>query len=298
MDHDLDRLHLRFTEYSLTFKGNSPRTTQTMRSMFRTYLRVSGGSSLQDFTLESVEDWMSDGRARLNWSPKTVHLYRCYMKLFADWCVSRGLLKVNFINDIPRPRLKKRIPKSLDEETCDKLLAWVQNFPFTRKFERMRAIAIVSTFLATGVRLSELENLELEDVDLDRNELYVRNGKGGKDRRIPFRPSLSRVLEDYLKERRRLKKACPFFFTSMFQDSKMGCRVIDRLVVRLREKSGIYFSAHLLRHTFATRMMQSGVDIRVVQELMGHSDLATTAIYLSATDKHIKEQVLANGFDV
>ena len=298
MEENLNRLHQQFINYSLTFKGNSIRTTTVMEVMFRTYQRFSGANALSDFTLESVEDWLSHGRTTLSWSAKTIHLYRCYMKLFGDWCVRRGHLESNFVEEIPSPRLRKRIPKSLDEEECENLLAWARNFPFAFKFERMRAIAIIATFLATGIRRSELENLTMENINLDRKELYVRNGKGGKDRRIPFRPSLARVLNEYLKERKRLKKCCPFFFTAMRQDSKMGDRVIQRLVARLRERSGIYFTPHKLRHTYATRMLQNGLDIREVQELMGHSDITTTAIYLSVTDKRIKEQVLSKGFDV
>ena len=266
--------------------------------MFRAFISSSGAETISDFTLQTVEDWLSRGRTQLGWSAKTAHLYRCYQKLFADWCVSRGYLRGNFVNEIPKPKLRKQIPASLDEEQCKLLLDWVRSYPFSTKFERSRAVAIISTFIGTGVRLSELYNLRVEDVNIERGELFVREGKGGKDRRIPFRRSLAAVLERYLADRRRLNRCCPWFFTALRSDTKMGDRVVYRLVCELRKRSGIFFTPHKLRHTFATRMLDCGVDVRVVQELLGHSDLATTARYLAASDRRIDDQVRTKGFDV
>ncbi len=269
-----------------------------MTVAFNGYRHFSKITSIQEFTRHSIEDWIIHGKLHREWSPKTIRLYLCYLSLFADWCVKNGHLDANQIKDIDRPRLPRTLPRSLSGEQADRLLSWVKSFPFDYRYEKKRAIAIVATFMGTGIRRSELFDLKMDDIDLTRQELFVRAGKGGKDRKIPFRYSLTRILEEYVAERVRLKKHCPYFFASLKYDAKMGEKVIQRLVKRLRDKSGIHFTPHVLRHTYATRMLESGLHIREVQELMGHADMKTTAIYLSVTGERLKEQVLAKGFDV
>lgn len=296
--NDFYRLQQRFIEHSIGLKGNAQGTIKSMSVGFNQYRNFSGIEFFSQFTRQSVEDWIIQGKLHRNWSPKTIRIYLCYFSLFADWCVKQGELKYNFIKEIDRPRQPRKLPRALNEQQSERLLDWVKGFPFGYRYEKKRAIAIIATFMATGIRRSELLNLKMDDVDLVRQELYVRAGKGGKDRKIPFRYSLTRILEDYLCERKRLKKTCPHFFASLKFDARMGEKALYRLVTRLRDKSGIHFTPHMLRHTYATRMLESGLHIREVQELMGHADMKTTAIYLSVTGERLKEQVLAKGFDV
>ncbi|MEG3638010.1 tyrosine-type recombinase/integrase [Magnetococcus sp. PR-3] len=207
-------------------------------------------------------------------------------------------MKSNPAKDIRRPKLEKKIPKYLTEEACGRILYWARHYPYYYKFEQPRNAAIISTFLATGIRRSELLNLKLEDVDLIRKELYVRHGKGAKDRLIPFRHSLACVLSEYLESRTKQGKECRYFFTSLRRDTKMGDKVIPRIVDILKKKTGIHFYPHLLRHTYATRMLEGGLHIGEVSKLLGHADIETTTIYLSVNDQRVKEQVLRYGFDV
>ncbi len=145
-------------------------------------------------------------------------------------------------------------------------------FPLWHKFERTRGAAILATFIFTGIRKEELRNLKLHEVDIPSRTLFVKSGKGDKGRQ-------------------RLKKACPYFFTAMREDRMMGDLVIKRLIIKLREKSKIYFYAHLLRHTFATLMLEGGCDLFSLSKMLGHSDIKTTTIYLSATTAHLQLQV-------
>ena len=149
----------------------------------------------------------------------------------------------------------------------------------------------MGTFLYTGIRKAELANLKMEDVDLVDKTLYVRNGKCAKDRLIPLHPMLIVYLEDYLKDRKRLKKTTPFFFTAMRQDSKMGDPVVKRLYEKIQKRSGIKFYPHLLRHTFATLMLEGGCNLYALSQMLGHSDIKTTTIYLAATKSHLEDQI-------
>jgi len=107
---------------------------------------------------------------------------------------------------------------------------------------------------------------------------------------------LFHILMAYKKERDRLTRSCHYFFVSLFRDLRMGEVSIKRMVVNLRERSGIYFYPHLLRHTFATLMTQGGCPIADLWEMMGHSCIGATTIYLHATTAHLKTQIQKHPF--
>ena len=287
-----------FLEDGRAFKGYTSTTVESMTSALSQFLKMMPERAVDDLTTHVMKSWIRKGRCERNWSAKTIRLYLTYFNQFGKWCETEGLLPTNPVEEIERPRLPQKLPKCLSEEECQKILDWTKNFPFFYKFERMRGVAIICTFLGTGIRKRELVNLKMEDVDMVRRELIVRQGKGQKDRKIPFRPSLAKILEDYLKDRRRLKRACPYFFTSLKQDTQMGDGVFKSLFPRIRKKAGIHFYPHLLRHTYATRMLESGFHVREVQELMGHASIETTAMYVTVTAQRLREQVALRGLDV
>jgi site-specific recombinase XerD len=152
-------------------------------------------------------------------------------------------------------------------------------------------VAIVATLLFTGIRFSECINLQIKHVDLESSQLFVECGKGQKDRIVPIHPLLKKYLEAYIKDRKRLKRKTGYFFCPVFRDDKMGVLVIPRLLKKIRERCGIYFSSHTLRHTFATLMLEGGCDIFTLSKMMGHEDIKTTTIYLSASVGHMRQSM-------
>lgn len=121
--------------------------------------------------------------------------------------------------------------------------------------------------------------------------LLVRSGKGNKDRLIPLEDALIRSKQAYLTDRERLKRVHPRLFVSLTDDRPMGYQAVKRLVDKLRDKSGIHFTPHMLRHTFATLMLEGGADIYAISNMMGHSDIKTTTIYLTATTAHLHKEI-------
>lgn len=113
----------------------------------------------------------------------------------------------------------------------------------------------------------------------------VVQGKGGKDRIVPISTSLSGVLREYQKDRERLDKKSESFFTAVQKDVPMGTQCVDNLIARLRVATGLKFSAHSLRHTFATLMLEGGCDLYTLSRMMGHSKIATTTIYLACSPR-------------
>ena len=295
---DILKLHQRFCDFSLAFKGNTPRAISWFQQCIMPLLRFSEASRIEELNRHVIEDWIMKGKLERKWSAKTIRNMLQGVSIFFDWCVKEGYIQENPTKDIPRPRLPKQIPKHLNKNDALTLLDWARNFPYHYQFEKKRAVAIIATFIFTGVRLQELKNLQIEDIDLLHRTLLVKGGKGQKDRIIPINYQLIQILEEYLKDRNRMKKACPYFFTAMRQDSKMSDMVIKRLVEKLRERSGIHFYPHLLRHTFATLMLEGGCDLFSLSKMMGHSDIKTTTIYLSATTAHLQEQILKHPLSI
>ena len=142
------------------------------------------------------------------------------------------------------------------------------------------------------MRKAELLNLRYTDVDLENRTVFVHHGKGGKDRIIPISFTLVQILERYLTERKRLKKTCPEFFTSLNRNQGFTGSGLKRMLNRIKKASGIHFGTHKLRHTFATLMLEGGCDIYSLSKMMGHSDIKTTTIYLSASAEHLRSQVM------
>jgi len=119
----------------------------------------------------------------------------------------------------------------------------------------------------------------------------VRQGKGGKDRIIPISYILAQSLKKYVEERKRLNKTNPEFFSSLRNNRDFTDSGLKKLVEQVTKTSGIEFTVHKLRHTFATLMLEGGCDIYSLSKMMGHSDIKTTTIYLAASAEHLRLQM-------
>lgn len=288
---EIIQLHKQFCEYSLAFKNNTPRTVKWFEEVFRFFVKGTGVQCIQDVSKEMIEHWIIKGKIEKNWSPKTIRTRIAALKSFFTWCVEHNYITDNPVNTIHVPKIPAQIPQHLTREKAESLLEWTRNYPYSYVFERSRASAIIAIFIFTGVRLSELMNLKMIDVDIENKVLFVRQGKGQKDRMIPIPNKLISILKAYLKDRKRLKKTCPYFFTSMREDIQIQYINIRRLVEKLRKSSKIPFHPHMLRHTFAVLMLEGGCDLFSLSKMMGDSDIKTTTIYLYATTAHLKEQI-------
>lgn len=287
----ISQLHQQFCDYSLAFKGNTPKTINWLKETFKYFLNDTGISQIHTIDRVLIESYFLNGKMEKGWSNKTIKTRLSALSLFLEWCVQMSFINRNPAKEIPSPKLAKKIPEHLSKEKALILLDWTKNYRYAYKFERFRAIAMIATFIYTGIRLQELMSLKATDVQFENKLLFVRSGKGDKDRLIPLNDELTGHLKNYLKDRDRLKKNCPYFFTSMIHDQRISYIVIRRLVEKLRTACKIHFTPHLLRHTFAVSMLEGGCDIYALSKMMGHSDIKTTTLYLSATVGHLHSQI-------
>lgn len=287
----LSVLHKQFCQYKNTFENLSPRTIEWHEYFFRSFLNHSKLEQVEQITRISVENWVVWGRTVRNWSPKTAKNGLIAINVFLNWCVNQNKIPQNPAQKIPKPKLPKKIPKHLTLEQAEKLLLWTRQYPYKYSYEKNRAVAIIAMFMYSGLRVQELLNLTLSDVDFTHKVIVVKAGKGNKDRMIPLSATLQGYLQPYLLERKKTNPYSLYFFVSRDSKGKFSEKAFRRLILKIRDTSKIFFTPHMLRHTFATLMLEGGCDVFALSKMMGHSDIKTTTIYLTATVKHLQHQI-------
>lgn len=288
---DIEILSQEFFEYSRLMKGYSKSTIKRYRDVIRSYCKILDIQELSQVTEQNTRNLFYTGRIQRNWSVNTFIVYHKTLRVFFRWCIKQGYMATNPVLDIEVPKLEKRLPPKLTKQSALRLLEVVYNYPYEYKFLRYRNHAIFATFIFAGLRKQELLNLKFADVDLDNLTIFVRQGKGNKDRIIPISYALAQSLKRYLQERKRLHRTTCEFFCSLRGNVGFTDSGLKWLVKEIRESSKIDFTVHKLRHTFATLMLEGGCDIFSLSKMMGHSHIQTTTIYLSASTEHLRAQI-------
>jgi integrase/recombinase XerC len=190
------------------------------------------------------------------------------------------------------PKLDKRLPTYLDREQTDRLFEWAESRANGDEPIPTRDLAILELFYSTGMRLSELSDMNLEDLDLLSDQVKV-TGKGRKERIMPVGSRAVLALRRYLKLRESLVTRPGADRRAVFV-SRRGKRLLPRGIQRVVHGmfdaiGGDGLRVHSLRHTFATHMLDAGADLRAVQELLGHASLSTTQVYTHTSVERLKK---------
>ena len=194
------------------------------------------------------------------------------------------MLARNPASAVPTPKIERRLPSFLDEQQIVRLL----EIPSTRNWQGLRDRAILETFYSTGMRVSELVGINLEDLD-EISGTVVARGKGKKERLCPIGATALKSIRQYMAKRpKKLKTPYALFVSQKL--TRITARQVDRLFLRYASLAGLPSSIHphSLRHSFATHLLDRGADLRSVQELLGHANLATTQIYTHITAQRLK----------
>ena len=205
------------------------------------------------------------------------------IKHFYLFLLKKKVIKNSPVDEIAIPKQEKYLPTSMSEDEVECLLGSPKS---SIKIER-RDKAMIEILYATGMRISELVNLKLTDIDFNRSVLKVF-GKGSKERLVPYGEKAAEALRIYLEDRKKLDSKDVFL-------SNRGTRITrgafwQRIKIYIkRENLKSSISPHTLRHAFATHLLNRGADLRSVQILLGHSDLSTTQIYTHIAKKRLGE---------
>ncbi|MES2436597.1 MAG: tyrosine-type recombinase/integrase [Patescibacteria group bacterium] len=288
---DIKILAQKFYDYSIYIRGYSPETVKRYRQIINFYCRFSQITNIEQVSEKSIQELFLYGRTQRQWRTNTHIVFHISLNVFFRWCIQGGYIKINPTENMEVPKVEKRLPPKLTKQDTLKLLEVVYNYPYDYRYLKYRNHAIFSTFIFAGLRKKELLELKLSDVDIENLTIFIRQGKGNKDRVVPMTYTLAQTLKVYMSERKRLNKTCPHFFASLNRNIGFTNIGLRRLVNKICIASDIKFTIHKLRHTFATLMLEGGCDIYSLSKMMGHSDIKTTTIYLAASAEHLRIQI-------
>jgi integrase/recombinase XerD len=186
------------------------------------------------------------------------------------------------------PKTQRKLPQVLSSNDVEAILSQVRG----EDFFSLRNKALLETLYSSGLRVSEAVLLDIDGLDFKRGFIRLF-GKGGKERIVPIGKIALQALRDYIEKGR---SKIPHLKTSALFVNKKGERLsrqgIWKIVKKYAHKAGIKITPHVLRHTFATHLLEGGADLKSVQEMLGHSSLSTTQIYTHVSKKHLKESYL------
>lgn len=237
-----------------------------------------GTDELSDFLLVRKQSGLAASSLRI----ATVHL-----KVFFRWLASRGKLPMDPAEPLLSPRPDQTLPETLHGSEVKKLLDSIDPAQHLGR----RDLAMLELFYASGLRLSELCSVRLDH--LDPIEHFIRMmGKGGKTRIVPVGQKAENAIDDYLRNERPslvTKRTSSEIFISI-RGTKLSPDRVRQIVKERAALAGIGQNVypHLLRHSFATHLLEGGADLRVIQELLGHADIATTQIYTHVDGARLK----------
>lgn len=245
-----------------------------------------GDFSPSDVDAELVREWIASLMDR-GCASNTINRKLSSIRAYYKFLLKRGEVVVDPLQKITGPKKKKPLPVFLREGEINKLL---DDTDFGEGFEGCRDHMIIEMFYATGIRLSELIGLDDKDIDFSASLIKV-TGKRNKQRLIPFDEELSRSMREYV----NIRNEAVSVRSDAFFVRKSGERLYRSIVACLvkRNLSKVVTvkkrSPHVLRHTFATAMLNNGADLGSIKELLGHESLATTEVYTHTTFEELKK---------
>ncbi|MBX6354063.1 MAG: tyrosine-type recombinase/integrase [Thermoflavifilum sp.] len=284
----------KFVSYLRVEKDCSKATVVAYRKDFEDLLEFLHDQRIQPeletITTPLLREFVTYLAEQRNLSPNSVRRKINTLRSFFKFAHTQEYIDKNPILPIVPPKKKHTLPIYIPEDELQRLLAAPLSPPRTRNWFRDKLI--LETFAFTGIRRQELINLEWQDINFHEGTLKVRSGKGDKDRIIPLPPSLLRDLE-VLKSMHPVTDRSPVFRSAGGgRISPWPLRRMFEFYIRKAGLGGKGYTIHKLRHSFATLLIQQGVDVVSVQELLGHADITATKIYVHTDAGHLRRSVL------
>lgn len=292
----ISELIMDFVESLEVERGRSQKTAENYHLYLERLVEFAGDIEVDKITSELIRKyrlWLNRyvNEVGDNLSILTQNYHLIALRSFLKYCSKRDIPTLS-PDKIELPKVKRRQVSFLTTEETERLIEAVD----INATSGLRDRAILELLFSSGLRVSELTNLNRDHINLNRGEFMVR-GKGQKDRPVFVSPEATEWLAKYLAT--RTDQAIPLFIRhSGFKTGdergesfRLTPRSVQRLVQRYASLAGItkHVSPHTLRHSFATDLLMNGADLRSVQSMLGHSNIATTQVYTHVTDQHLKE---------
>jgi len=277
-----------FLIYLHSEKRYSDRTIESYRNDLNQFhvFCIQEGSKDMDLHFRTIRNWVIVMMDR-GYSPRTVHRKLSSLRSYCRYLIREGHLGSNPVDKVLKPKMNRRVPSFVDEKSIALLL---DDHDFGEDFKGLRNRMIISLLYQTGMRRSELTGLNVESINMEDQSIRVL-GKRNKERIIPMTLSLAQELELYLEKRSAVhgsEAGSPLLLTD--NGKRLYPKLVYRVVTRYLE---LYTTLekrgpHVLRHTFATHMLNHGADLNAIKELLGHANLAATQVYTHNSFEKLK----------
>lgn len=287
-----------FLEMMSAERGASENTLAAYRRDLEDAAEFFGGR-LDDVSSAEIRSWLDDIAAR-GFAASSQARKLSALRQFFKFLHAEGIREDDPTGVIDAPKKLAALPKTMQEDAVLKLLARAEAekreaTTDAARFMACRLHALVETLYATGLRVSELVSLPVT-VALRNERFFTVRGKGGKDRIVPLSPKAKEALRDWIATRDKNPSwaESPYLFPADSESGYLPRQVFARELKALAARAGIpaaKVSPHVLRHAFASHLLQNGADLRAVQQLLGHADISTTQIYTHVLENRLIELV-------
>ena len=272
-----------YLDFSENIKGLSKNTTSSYRrdlNKFSKFLKASGVNDFESLTEEMCSAWIAD-LFQNNVSARSIQRHVSSAKGFFNYLKKSGVVRNSPFELINSPKSPSHLPNILSPEEVSQLL----NFK-PKNVQEKRDLAIIELIYSSGLRVSETVNTNLGDFEDNKNFLRVL-GKGSKTRLVPVGRYAKNAIEDWIIERNKLATKDSSLFVNLRGD-RITTRSVQQRLKNIAIMQGLPpVNPHMLRHSFATHLLESSGDLRSIQELLGHSSLSTTQIYTRLDYQHL-----------
>lgn len=277
-----------YTEYLFVERGLSPNTEQAYRrdlTFFIDFLEKNSVYSFEKLSRSIINAYIREMK-QAGFSSTTVTRKIASVRGWFRWMTANELIEHDPTLSIEQPKLDRRLPKVLSLSEMEKILSQPAS---------ARDKAVIELLYAAGLRVSELVNLDIINVNIAGG--YVRCfGKGSKERIVPIGEEAGLKIKNYLKERefllRKVRKTTEILFITE-KGERISRQEVYLLVKNLGKIVNKHITPHTIRHSFATHLLENGADLRIVQELLGHCDVSTTQLYTHISKKRLKDVYFA-----
>lgn len=278
-----------YLRYSQIERGLSANTITSYRQDLTAFINFLKKEHLKTWPTKALDiDAFLAQQRDLNKATSSISRLISSLRKFYQWLVRQNIQKINPMLEIDSPKKRRSLPVALTVDEINHLL----DQPNTNKKLGLRDRALLETLYATGIRVSELINLKFNDLHEELKLIKVF-GKGSKERLIPISEVALSWIDSYKEKVRdplilKVGQNCDFIFLNS-RGTALTRQAVWQIIKKYCNMAGIQknVTPHTLRHTFATHLLENGADLRVVQEILGHSDISTTQIYTNLSQKHI-----------
>lgn len=274
---------LKYLELEKRYSTNTISSYTVDLNQFQDYLKSTYNLSLKLADFQMLRSWVLQLTSTMQ--PKSVNRKITSLKSYYKYLFMLGDIEVNPSLRLTYSKVPKKLPNFIVE---DQIISLLNNFTFEDNYDGVLDRLILDLFYSTGIRRSELINIKLIDIDLFKDRLKVL-GKRNKERFVPLNKELKKSIELYLNQRNKIKVINRSFFLVTKNGNKLYPSFVYRRVRKyLSMTSSNKISPHVLRHTFATHMLNRGADLNAIKEILGHANLSATQVYTHNSIKELK----------